>query len=277
MENAYYFGRGFVFFTQPLTPVGAVNNAAYNGRGGTNWPAVTSPAGSIMMPPGRFVGNAKSLEISVEIEQLNVPDFMAQDENGGNYLVKGVTLALTMLRSGSANLADAYAGSVSAAAGQAVTETISTAQASVKTGDMLFSRCAIDLSKPVTLTPSWTAWTDGVDYLADAYGVRMLHGFAGPAGSSIALTYTKEGGAEEIEAIDIKNREVGIVYVGTNLVTGQPARVNIYRAALNPGQKYAPISEQTNDLPIAGTIKAIRTSDQARARWFRIMRGVNNV
>lgn len=274
MNDCCYFGRGRVYFTQPLTANGGVSNIAYGGRAGTNWPAAATPLASLRMPPGRFIGNAKGLEITPRLQPLDVPDFA--DLDGDPYIVQEVGIGLTMLRAGGANIADALSGTRSAAHGQQVTETIAASQAGVLTGDMIYVRHAIDLSKPVTVQPSWTNWATGVDFEPEAYGVRMLHGYSGPFNATIDITYTKEGGAEEIDGLSIKSRHVGIVYIGVNLMNGRPARVDCYRASLQPSDKYAPISEQVNEQQLSGVLKAVRSTGQARPHWFRIMNGASN-
>lgn len=270
-----YFGRGRVYFTQPLTANGGVSNVEYNGRAGTNWPDAAAPQAALRMPPGRFVGNARGLIIAPRVQPLDVPDYA--DGDHPDYIVQGVDISLEMLRAGAANLADAFPGSRSVIAGRQVVETIAASQASVRTDDMLYVSTAIDLTKPVTVQPSWADWNAGADYELEAYGVRMLHGYAGPFGASITITYTMEGGADEMEGLSIRSRSVGIVYVGVNLVTMRPARADLYRVDLQPAERWEPISQQMAVLSMSGTLRPVRGATRGRPRWFRTMNGAPHV
>lgn len=273
-ENAYYFGRGRVYLTPPLTAAGGVSNTGYGGRAGTNWGTIPLRPGSVRMPPGRFAGNVSAFGLAIQADPLQVPDFLTTEENDfAPYIVRSVDIGMSMFIHSAANLADHLAGLRTSAVGHDVTETIAASQATVAAGGMLYVDHAVDLTRPVTVTPSWTTWTAGVDYEPEEYGLRMLHGYAGPVGATIQVQYTKEGGASEIEALQLPRLECGLVYVGVNLLTGRPARVDCYRVALKPAEAFAPLNEQINKLPIAGALKAVRPSGTSRARWFRIMNG----
>jgi len=275
MERApYYFGRGCVYLTPPLTAAGGVSNTGYGGRAGTNWSDVPRAPGKLRMPPGRFAGNVRSMTISLEVDQLDVCDFLVTDENDyPSYIVRSASVALTPYQHSGENLADHLAARRVAAVGHYVSETVAASQATVRSQGIICVDHAIDLTKPVTVQPSWTDWTAGVHYQAEQYGLRLLQGYNGPVGATITIGYTKEGGAEELDALSLKTNEAGIVYIGTNIITGQPVRVDCYRVALQPGQTFEAISESINQLQIAGTLRAVRPDDVVRARWFRIMRG----
>lgn len=277
METETRIGRGRVHFTAPLRLDGSVNTAAYGARWGSNWGAdfgaATPALGDLRMPPGRFVGNAKGLVFEPQLSEVNVPDYTGLGEGTEKFIVDGVTGSLQLFGWQARNLVDALAGGLSVAAGGATTEVVPSGNASVEQGAMVWTRHAIDALAPVTVTPSWTAWTENVHWVREPFGVRLLQGFAGPANSYITLAYTKEGGATEVEALAQHEVEVGMVYAGESLVDRRAERADAYRCLIRPAETLQLISEGAAEIPLRFTLRPVRVPSQSRLRWFRHLRG----
>lgn len=277
METETRIGRGRVHFTAPLTLAGAVNTTAYGARWGTNWAAdfgaATPALGDLRMPPGRFVGNAKGLVLEPQVSEVNVPDYTGLGQGADKFIVDGVKGSVTLFGHGGRNLVDALSGTLTVATGGSATEIAATSGASVEADAMIFFAHAADATAPVAVTPSWTAWTENVHWVREAYGVRLLQGFAGPVGSYITLAYTREGGANEIEALIQSEVEVGMVYVGENMVDRRPDRADAYRCVVKPADALQLINEGANEIPLQFTLRPVRVPGQTRLRWFRTFRG----
>jgi len=277
METETRIGRGRVHLTAPLTLSGAVNTTAYGARWGSNWAAdfgaATPTLGDLRMPPGRFVGNAKGLVLEPQVSEVNVPDYTGLGEGADKFIVEGVAGSLALFGWQARNLVDALAGSLSVAAGGSTTEVVASGNASVEAGAMVWTRHAVDALAPVTVTPSWTTWTENVHWVRDAFGVRLLQGFAGPANSYITLAYTKEGGATEVEALAQLEVEVGMVYVGESATDRRPERADVYRCLIRPAETLQLITEGAAEIPLRFTLRPVRVPSQTRLRWFRHLRG----
>lgn len=277
METETRIGRGRVHFTAPLTLAGQVNTAAYGARWGSNWGAdfgaYTPALGDLRMPPGRFVGNAKGMVLEPQVTEVNVPDYTGLGQGADKFIVDGVKGSVVLFGFGGRNLVDALSGTLAVATGGSATEIIAAAGANVEAGCMLFFAHAADGTAPVTVTPSWTAWAENVHWVREPYGVRLLQGFAGPSGGYITLAYTKEGGANEVEAMTQLEVEVGMVYTGTNLLDGRPDRVDAYRCLVKPAEALQMITDGAAEIPLSFTLRPVRVPTQTRLRWFRSFRG----
>lgn len=269
IHNPCYFGRGKVHFTAPLRPDGAVNMQAYGGRWGDNWASVPATPGVLRLPPGRFVGNARGLTVLPQVERANVSDWDTRD----NVIVQGVEASLTLYGHGAQNLADALHALRTQVAGSPLTEQFATSRASVEAGSMIFTRHLVDLAQPFSVTPSWTVWTEGVHWEREAFGVRLLSGFSGPVGSTLAVGYTPEGGADTLEALGSTGIELGLVYAGVNRATGQPVRLDCYRAQPLLSEGVQAISETAGAVTLKFNLRPVRPSTATRASWYRVLRG----
>jgi hypothetical protein len=273
LPNAQYLGRGRVHFAPPLKATGAVNAAAYGATWGANAASFPNAPGVLRMGPGRFVGNAKGVSITPQLDTLTTPDYTNSGFGETTDVVQGVEVAMSLYGFGMRNLVDMLRAARTQSVGGPASETFPTGDTNVESDSMIFSAQPIDLTRAIVLQPSWTTWTENVHWERDAFGVRLLVGFAGPSGSSVRLDYTIDGGADTIEALDQAQVEMGIVYVGTNIVDKRPIRADFYRAIAKPVDGLEMIPDGFAELKMTFTLKPVRVAGQPRPRWFRIMRG----
>lgn len=273
LHNPHYFGRGRVHFTAPLRPDGAVNTQAYGGRWGDNWASLPATPGVLRLPPGRFVGNARGLTVLPQVERANVSDWDTRD----SVIVQGVEATLTLYGHGAQNLADALHALRTQVAGSPLTEQFATSRASVEAGSMIFTRHLADLEQPFTVTPSWTTWTEGVHWEREAFGLRLLAGFSGPVGSTLAVSYTPEGGADTLEVLGNTGIELGLVYAGVNRADGAPVRLDCYRATPLLGDGMQAISEAAGTVALKFNLRPVLPAPAGPARWCRLLRGAHPI
>jgi hypothetical protein len=153
------------------------------------------------------------------------------------------------------------------------TDTFATGRASVEADSMIFTRHLVDMDLPVTVTPSWATWAEGVEWVREAFGVRLLCGFSGPVGSTLAIGYTPEGGAEGLEALTATDIEMGLVYTGTNRADGSPVRLDCYRATPLLTDALRPISDAAGAVTLKFQLKPVLALPDMRARWYRVLHG----
>ena len=267
-RNAAHVGRGRVFFGPPLLPTGGVNPTAYGRSWGTNWPATPEVPGELRMAPGRFVGNGRGLSVQPTLQRLNT---LAWDRRG-NALVDSVAASLTLYGHGAANLAVALHGLRRQYAGTAITETVRTAGAVLQAGCMLFTQHLVDAGQPMRVEPTWSTWTEGVHWQREAFGVRLLAGMSAPQGSSIAIRYTPEGSAEEVQALGNVALELGVVYVGVNALDGRATRLELFRVRPDLGGPMQPLADGFSTLTLNFSLQPVRSAT-GRTEWFRSTRG----
>ena len=267
-QHPGYFGRGKVQFTAPLQVDGTVNPRGYGLRWGDNWSALPATPGELRMPPGRFVGNAKGLELLPQVERANVSGW----NTNSSLIVQGVEASLTLYGHGAQNLADALHGLRSQAVAAPRSELVATGRASIEAGSMIFTRYLVDADQPLVVSATWMAWAEGVHWTREAFGIRLLRGFSGPAGSSVSVTYTPEGaGAESIEALMAEPQELGIVYAGVNSADGSAVRLDCYRATPLLGDPLRPISEDAGTVTLKFQLKPVLALPDMRSRWYRAL------
>lgn len=276
-RNPHYFGRGRAHFGAPLTYTGQVNATAYGAGWGSNWSNFPAPAGVLRMPPGRFLGNAKDMVLRPLVEAANVPQQAAPDHPGAADIVQGVEGSITLYGHGARNLVDALRGALTEQVGGARTQAVATSGASIQADSMLFTDTAIDLTQPVTVAPTWATWQEGVHWVAEPFGIRLLQGFAGPIGSSIVLAYRADGGTAQVEALAQPVVEACLVYVGVNRHDDKPVRCDAYRVRLELTEGLGLITEATGEIRLALQLHPVLPPGADRLRWYRIFRGDTNV
>lgn len=264
--NPHYLGRGAVYFGAPLRPDGSVNETAYGRRWGTNWPE--PKPGQLHVPPGRFIGNARSLAISPEVRRLATS---AWDERS-NLLVESVQASIVLYGHGAQNLADAMHASVLRTSSQPAVDVVSTGLASFDAGCMLFTRHMIDTQQPITVTPSWTVWVEGEHWQRRHFGVELLGGVSCPSGSQVEIRYTPEGSASFMEGLSNPGLELGLTYAGINRINHHPASAWCYRCAPSLESALQPLSDAVGTITLQFTLKPVRLPG-AKTAWYRIRRG----
>lgn len=260
-------------FCAPLASDGAIDATEAAGWG-ANWPTTPALVNNVLqMPPGRFVGNVRELSITSQFDELNVPDYTDRGEGEDADVIQAVTGTIALYGHCAGNLADYLRGVARQSTGAVRAETIHTGGASLPADTLLPSGEIIDTGKAIAVTPSWADWAEGIQWVREATGIRLLQGVAGPAGSSITLSYTTEGEAYWVEAFERPRVHIGLVYAGVNKFDGTPARVDCYRAQLRPQEDFAVINSAAGELRLSFRLQPVRPVAQPRARWFRMMRG----
>lgn len=263
--NPHHLGRGSVYFGPALRPDGGINTEGYDHRWGDNWP---QPVGGRLVPPGRFVGNARDLVLQPSVRRLATSAWDIR----GNLVVEGVQASVTLYGHGVRNLADAMHARVSSQSSRPVDETISISRANVEAGSMLFVRHAVDVLQPVTVSPSWTTWQEDVHWRRRPFGIELLLGVYGPIGSSIQISYTPEGDARAMEALTNPGLELGLFYAGINKVSRQPILAHCYRCQPQLESALQPLGDTINTLTLQFTLKPVRLPG-TRAAWYRMQAG----
>lgn len=272
-RNPCYFGRGRVHFGAPLTYTGEVNTTAYGAGWGSNWSDFPAPAGVLRMPPGRFLGNAKDMVLRPVTEPANVPQQADPGHAGAADIVQGVEGGLTLYGHGARNLVDALRGLLTEHVGGARVQRVATSGAIIEADAMLFTDAPIDLTKTVTVTPTWTAWQKNVHWTAEPFGIRLLQGFAGPVDSSIRIGYTADGGGSIVEALAQPVVETSLVYVGVNRHDDKPVRCDAYRVRLQLTEGMGLITDATGEIRLALQLHPVLPAGANRLRWYRIFQG----
>jgi hypothetical protein len=274
-HNPHYYGRGKLHVGAPLRADGtqAVEGSeplqAGAAPSGGSEPREAGSVGALLLPPGRFVGNAHAFSVVPTATRLATSAWDSRD----NTIVQSVEATVTLYGHGGANLALALQALRSRPASWPVTEHHAVSRASMEAGSMVFVRSLIDVQQPVTVTPSWTTWTEGVEWAREAFGIRLLCGFAGPVGGTIDIRYTPEGGAEALETFGADGAELGIVYTGVNQADNCPVRLDVYRAAPVLDGGVQPISESAGTLTLKFALRPVRTLPDNKPAWFRLLRG----
>ncbi|WP_238913810.1 hypothetical protein [Achromobacter insolitus] len=247
IHNPCYFGRGRVHFGAPLQPM--------------------EPDGVDRLPPGRFIGNARTFSIEPQVDALETTAW----DTRSNLVVRGIAGRLELYGHGGANLAAVLNGTHIEAVGLAREDVVPTSRLSLPADSMLFTQRMIDPTRDVRVRPSWISWTEGVHWARESYGVRLLAGFSAPSGSSISLEYTSAGGAQEISGAATPASELSVVYTGINRADGAATRVEAYRCrpALDGG--ISVISDGAGVLVLSLNILPVRVS-VGTTRWYRAMR-----
>lgn len=272
MDNgSHYFGRGTVHFTPALRVDGTVDPAAPGVA--DNWDDIVIPAGTIRMPPGRFVGNAKGLSLRPDVTQASVPDYTDQGAEGNTHILNGVEASLVMYRHDAKNLSDWLHGTAVVAAGGAKTTQHAVGGAAIEAGWLLPTDTLIDTTAAIAVLPSWTAgvpWDENVHYTREAAGIRVRLGFVGPIGGVVSISYQEEGGAVTHEALQRTHVEVGLVYAGVNKHDSRPVRADVYRAQFSIGEALDLINESTAELKLSMQLRPVRLAGDVQPRWFRL-------
>lgn len=282
-RSCCYLGRGRVYFTAPLLARGGVNPAAWGREWGQNWPLPdvagktgdTSDARGLIMPPGRYVGNASGGAITLRTSRANTPtsrDIPAD----GDLLIEGAQLDVTLRAHSAANLAAALAGERHQHVGRRTTETISTASAQLASGALMPTRHLIDVTHEVSVKPSWRDWVEDREWRRTASGIELLQGFAAPLASHIDVSYVTLGGADLIEVLLDQRTELGIVYAGVNVANHQPVRAEIYRAQIIDSQNIALLPDAAGAISLSFALKPVRLASMRRPRWFRLIQSTQS-
>lgn len=255
-----YFGRGAVHIGAPLRGDGSV--------GALGWPRqVVGP--TPQLPPGRQVGNARRLDLTPQITQLNASAWDVSDRT----LVNGVTMVLELYGHGGANLAMALGSPHLQAVGARHDDDIPVSQAAMPAGSMLFTRHLVDVNFPVTCEPSWTTWVEGQHWIRTEHGPRVLVGCSGPNNGSIHVSYTASGGAEENDGA-YRIGEMSIAYAGVNRYDRSAVRLDCYRASIASVDGMPLISESIGVVALTINLLPVRFG-RSDIRWYRRIGGAH--
>lgn len=255
-----YFGRGAVHVGAPLRGDGAV--------GALGWPQ-RAAGSALQLPPGRPIGNARRLDVTPQLTQLNVSAWDSSDRT----IVDGITLALELYGHGGANLAMALGSPHAQAVGTRHSDVVHVSQAAMPAGSMLFTSHLVDVNFSVTCRPSWTTWTEGQHWVRTAHGPKMLVGANGPSGASVEISYMAAGGAEEI-AGSHRVGEMSLTYAGMNRYDRSAVRLDCYRASIATIDSMPLISESIGVITLTLNLFPVRFG-RGDIRWYRRVSGAH--
>ena len=273
-------GRGRVNFTAAILGNGSVDTAE-NGWGslwGSNWGGISNGGyvgGQLRMPMGLFVGNCEDLTITPDVEELGESvDWTGSggaDSGCEDYHVTGATLKMTLLCHSARNLLQLLYGEQQAQVSGLQTYTVDLG-GNIPPGTTIFLPQRIDDTVAVTVTPSWPvpsgALVAGADYSERPFGPLFENGLSVPVlptGTSITITYVALP-TVQIETLQSRGVDVGIVYDGINLHGGLPLRDDLYRVRLRPIDSYSLINKDSHKLTVTGRLMPVTVGGKTR-RW----------
>lgn len=270
-------GRGRVNFTPAIMANGMVDTAqgGWGSLWGQSWGGVANGgyvAGQLRMPMGIFVGNCEDLTITPEVEELgeNI-DWTGSgggDDTCNDFHITGATIKLTLLCHSASNLLQMLYGEQQAQVTGVQTHTVQLF-GNIPAGTTLFLPQRIDESAVVTITPSWgPALVAGIDYTPRPFGPLFDSGLnvtltGGTA--ELVVTYTALP-TTQIETLQQRVLDVGMVYDGINLHGGAPLRDDLYRVRLRPIDSYSLINKDSHKLQLSGRLMPVTVGGKTR-RW----------
>ncbi|WP_394538754.1 hypothetical protein PRJ39_24885 [Lysobacter enzymogenes] len=202
--------------------------------------------------PLRWVGNAPQLELALEVQNSDKFESFSGNRLLYGRLVQSKTanVNLTLDEATPENLAEGlYALPATVPAGAVSNELL---PAGLKAGDLValdrghVSELSLtdSANPPVTIPPAnW--WTESS--AAGVVGLRKVDGFTQP----YKATY-QYGATVNIALFTTPPPERMLFLDGINTVTGQRAKVTLYRLTFNPIEQLALISEEWGSLQLSG-------------------------
>jgi hypothetical protein len=224
------------------------------------------------MPMGLFVGNCEDLTITPEVEELGESvDWTGSggaDSGCEDYHITGATLKMTLLCHSARNLLQLLYGEQQAQVSGLQTYTVELG-GNIPPGTTIFLPQRIDESVAVTVVSSWgVTLVAGTDYSERPFGPLFENGLNVPAltlDPSLTITYVAMP-TLQIETLQSRGVDVGIVYDGINLHGSRPLRDDLYRVRLRPIDSYSMINKDSHKLTVTGRLMPVTVGGKTR-RW----------
>lgn len=184
----------------------------------------------------RPIGNVGSLELTIEEEKKELPDFTSSGGGFYNTLsrVTGVTGTITMHDLSPKNLALALRGAASTVTTGAITDESHTGYA----GGLVDFAKQPDTTQTITVTsdPAGTTYVEDTDYTVTRSGIVIIAGGAITDGTAILVDYTPVA-AELVQALTASANEYKMVLDGLNEArSGKATTHTMYRVKFSPVQ-----------------------------------------
>lgn len=210
----------------------------------------------IVYKDGIDIGNVSALSLSIDQEELTLPNY--RTGGGGNYnslsRINSVGITMTLHDYSAANLAAALFGGSSAVTAAAVTDESIAAPASLTGNPLVETAFIIDTDETVTVTsdPAGTTYTAGTDYTVTAAGILIISGGGISAEDDLLITYTKKA-VDVVEGVTTTAQEVELTFVGLNEAqSGTPVVVKVHRGKFSPTQELPLIGDEFAALELTG-------------------------
>ncbi|GGP37319.1 hypothetical protein GCM10009347_01610 [Shewanella algicola] len=203
---------------------------------------------------GRDVGNASGVNISIEQETKEQPNYRGGGGNADEItVVKSVNLSMTLNDFSNANLALALRGKIDVLTAESVTDEAITA---VLDG-LADTAKMIDTAVPPVVTHSsgTPTYVVDVDYVVSAGGIRALSTGEITAGQDLKVSYTSKAG-NALQALVESGEEVKVVIDGVNDATGKPNVLKFYRWKPTPTSGLDLIGDDFGSFDIEGGVLA---------------------
>jgi hypothetical protein len=203
---------------------------------------------------GRDVGNASGVNISIEQETKEQPNYRGGGGNAAEItVVKSVNLSMTLNDFSNANLALALRGKIDVLTAESVTDESITAvlDGLADTAKMIDT----DITVTVTNSAGSTTYDVNDDYIVSAAGIRALSTGAITAGEALKVSYTSKAG-NALQALVESGEEVKVVVDGINDVTGKPSVLKFYRWKPTPTSGLDLIGDDFGSFDIEGGVLA---------------------
>lgn len=242
-HNPHYLGRGML----------------YAGPSMRDW--------ATGMPPGRRLGNASGLVVTPDVRRLRTSPW----DSRSNAVVDGVSVSVQLFGYGAANLAMALNARRQAVASAPITTTVDVSGLLLPAGSMLWTPHQVDCQQAVRVLPSWTTWTEGIQWRRADWGIELLHGLAGPQDATVRITSTAENSAEQLDAAAGGDMEIGLAYAGVNAIDGKPVRLQCYRCRPLLEGGLTLLEQSTSSMRLNLQLRPVPRLDGPTA-WFNLAR-----
>ncbi|CAM4353507.1 Chaperone protein ClpB [Comamonas aquatilis] len=219
------------------------------------------------MPPGRRLGNASGLVVTPDVRRLRTSPW----DGRSNAVINGVSVSVQLYGHGAANLAMALNAQRLATASAPITTTVDVSGLLLPAGAMLWTPHQVDCRQAVLAVPSWSAWTEGVQWRRADWGIELLQGIAAPQGATVRITSTAENSAEQLDAGSGGDMEIGLAYAGINLTDRKPVRLQCYRCRTVLDGGLTLLEQSASSIRLTLQLRPVPRQDRPAA-WFDLAR-----
>ncbi|WP_304350075.1 hypothetical protein [Comamonas testosteroni] len=242
-HNPHYLGRGML----------------YAGPAMRDW--------ATGMPPGRRLGNASGLVVTPDVRRLRTSPW----DSRSNAVLDGVAVSVQLYGHGAANLAMALNAQRLATASARITTTVDVSGLLLPAGAMLWTPHQVDLQQAVQAVPSWANWTEGTEWRRADWGIELLQGIFAPQGATVRITSTAENSAEQLDAGNGGDPEIGLAYAGINKADGKPMRLQCYRCRPLLDAGLTLLDQAASSIRLTLQLRPVHRIDRPAA-WYDLAR-----
>lgn len=228
---------------------------------------------------GVFIGNipAMSIDINSSFRQIINSTVLNYESECGQVSIDSVEFSMQVSCKSSANLAQAFWGTASEFLN--VLPPVEDEPLEVPVNG-IYPACSFHAFKPsgvdpssVVITRTDTAATlvNGVDYIANEFGIELINGFSLANGETLNASYSYSSTSyKKIEPLTEVKKPLTITFIGRNAGDMKPVMVTLHKVLLSPASSYALISEDFENLEFSGVLLADATQPQGSSQYFNI-------